>query len=307
MVVELRIGKSSISVESRRESLYKEYSMRAQTERYKAQAFEPRNLVIFFLIALGLNWLRAALVFFGILKGSSGVADPSVLFAALAGWSPTIAAFLLTAFTEGKPGVSALWTRFWNRNLSLKWLTVTLLFVPAIWLLANLVTRLIGGWNNRLFDRPDLFFAQFAIALIACLGEEFGWRGYVLPRFQVKWNALVSSLILGVIWAAWHNRFYTGLILNPIFAGAFPQPDIWEFVVWIVTFSVFFTWIFNNTHGSILMAVLFHTMMNAGSFIFWCCTYNWHWSAVLVAVAILIVFLFGPKDLVRQRTEEGTG
>jgi membrane protease YdiL (CAAX protease family) len=36
------------------------------------------------------------------------------------------------------------------------------------------------------------------------MSEEFGWRGYVLPRFQAKWNALVSSVVLGAIWASWH-------------------------------------------------------------------------------------------------------
>ena len=280
--------------------------MSTQTERYKAQAFQPRNLVLFFLIALGLHWLWAALLFFGSLKQPSGFTDPTILFVGLAGWSPTIAAFLVTALTEGKPGVSALWKRFWNRNVSLKWLIVTLLFVPAVWLVANIATRLLGGWANRLFDRPLLLFAQFAIGLSAGLGEEFGWRGYALPRFQARWNALVSSLILGVIWAAWHNQVFINVILNPISGGGFPQPATWEFLVWIITSSVFITWIFNNTNGSILMAVLFHAMMNAGAFIFWCCTSNWHWPAVLVAVAALIVIIFGPKNLVRRRAGEGT-
>ncbi len=52
------------------------------------------------------------------------------------------------------------------------------------------------------------------------------------------------------------------------------------------------------------MAVLFHAMMNAGSFFFWCCTSNWHWPAVLVAVAVLIVIIFGPRNLVRRRAVE---
>ena len=34
--------------------------------------------------------------------------------------------------------------------------------------------------------------------------EELGWRGYVLDRLQEKRSALVSSLILGVVWSLWH-------------------------------------------------------------------------------------------------------
>jgi membrane protease YdiL (CAAX protease family) len=275
--------------------------MSAQIVRYKAQALQPRNLLVFFLIALGLNWLKATLVFFDLLKAQPAFTDPAILVVALAGWTPTLAAFLVTAITEGKPGVSALWKRFWRHDFSARWLLVTLLFIPAVWLLANILTRLLGGWANRLFDRPQLFFVQFALGLSAGLGEEFGWRGYALPRFQHKWSALASSLILGLIWTAWHTRFFTTVVLGPLFRGIPPESGIWEWLVWIVISSVLTTWIYNNTHGSILAAVLFHAMMNAGSFIFWCCTASWHWPTVLAAVAIAIVLLFGPRDLLRRR------
>jgi membrane protease YdiL (CAAX protease family) len=255
---------------------------------------------MFFVISLGLVWVRQALIFFGILNGSPGLIDPGFLLAVVAGWSPTIAALVLTAVTEGRPGLGALWRRFWRSGVSLKWVIVSLAFIPAVWLVANTFTRILGGWDSRLFDRPELFIGQFAVAFVACLGEEFGWRGYVLPRLQVKWNALASSLVLGLLWATWHARYLTGAVLDPLLAGNPPQPEVWEFLIWIITSSVFTTWIFNNANGSILAAVLFHTSMNAGSYIFWCCNSNWHWPAALVAVAILIVILFGPKNLTRQ-------
>jgi hypothetical protein len=48
---------------------------------------------------------------------------------------------MMTVITEGKPGVRALWRRFWNRNLSIKWLLVILLILPALRLIANFVSR----------------------------------------------------------------------------------------------------------------------------------------------------------------------
>ncbi|WP_082663009.1 CPBP family intramembrane glutamic endopeptidase [Thermococcus sp. 2319x1] len=36
------------------------------------------------------------------------------------------------------------------------------------------------------------------------LQEEFGWRGYASPRLQANHSALVSSVIIGVLWAFWH-------------------------------------------------------------------------------------------------------
>ena len=114
----------------------------------------------------------------------------------------------MTAITEGRSGVKALWGRFWNRNLSLKWLLVTLLFYDALWLVANLVARMIDGEAYPFVDLPDPIWTIIPLFLQAFvssgMGEEFGWRGYALPRFQAKWNALVSSIVLGLIWAFWH-------------------------------------------------------------------------------------------------------
>lgn len=277
--------------------------MATQTVGYKAKAFEARNLAIFFLLALGFNWIKQALRFYGVLEAPTGITDPNVLTEILLGGGPTIAAFLITALTQGKLGVSALWKRFWNRSLSFKWLAVILLFTPGLWLVANLVTRTVNASNYRLFDQPGMYFGAFLAGLYSGLSEEFGWRGFALPRFQAKWNALISSLILGVIWVSWHTRFFTQVVLNPL-VGIPTDPGVWEWALWIMASSVLTTWIFNNTRGSILAAVLFHTAMNAGAVIFWCCSVPWHYSAVLVVATILIVIIFGAKSLLRERPEE---
>lgn len=71
--------------------------------------------------------------------------------------------------------------------------------------------------------------------------EEAGWRGFALPRLEGKYNALLSSLILGVIWTFWRlPLFYlTGAtqmsIPMPIYLGL------------VVTVSVYLTWLYNNT------------------------------------------------------------
>ncbi len=278
-----------------------------QTVGYKAKAFEPRNLAFFFLAVLGLSWTKQALLFFGILKAPSGITDPSLLLLTLTTWGPTLVAFVITAITEGKPGVRALWRRFWNRNLSIKWLIVILLFAPALWLVANIFSRTLAGQAYPFFlDKPGLFFLVFIPAFFNGLSEEFGWRGYVLPRFQAKWNALASSLILGVIWASWHTRFFTSVI-SYFSTGGHSQTDVWSWVLWIITSSVFMTWIFNHTNGSILAAALYHAMMNAGTVFFMCCESAWHWDVVQGVVAILIVIIFGAKSLVWQKPEERTG
>ena len=140
--------------------------MTAQIVGYKAKAFEPRNLAFFFLIAFGWSWFWWWLLFIsgtvtmpteiGTSKVDLGSARPIMILSVITPYGPTIGAFVVTAMTEGRIGVKALWKRFWNRNLSIKWLVVILLFFPVLRLLANLVSRTLDGqvypfltWPNQ--------------------------------------------------------------------------------------------------------------------------------------------------------------
>ena len=281
--------------------------MTTEATGYRAKAFEPRNLAYYFLIVFGLQALAYGLLITGVLKmpAQEGPAalldDPRLIILTLAAWGPIIAAFVVTALIEGKPGVRALWRRFWNRNLSLKWLLVTLLILPAIQLAANLITRLMDGQAHPVFFSYNPAWAILPMFMIAFIFngvfEEFGWRGFVLPRFQARWNALASSLILGVIWAAWHlgQWFVPGSNLY--------QRNFWLWGLGTVLLSILMTWIFNNTEGSVLAVSLFHGMVNTGTFWF---QLDWLYYGIELLVVILIVIIFGPRDLVRQRQEAKT-
>ena len=278
--------------------------MDMQTVSYKTKSFEPRNLAFFFLIVFGLQAIAYGLLIAGVLKMPSidGPAalldDPRLIILTLAAWGPIIAAFVITALTEGKPGVRALWRRFWNRNMSLKWLLVTLLILPAMQLVTNLVIRLLDGQAYPVFfsyNPPWSVIPMFIIAFIFNgMFEEFGWRGYVLPRFQARWNALPSSLILGLIWAAWHfgQWFVPGSHLY--------QRDFWLWSLGTILLSIMMTWIFNNTQGSVLAASLFHGVINTGTFWF---QLDWRYYVIELIAVILIVIIFGPENLVRQKSE----
>lgn len=283
--------------------------MNTQTEQYKAKAFEPRNLVFFFLLAFGLLWVPAVLLEILDLKRPNNITDPAaflfVFLGLLGSIGPTLAAFIITGITEGKPGAKALWKRFWNRNLSFKWLLVTLLFYDALRLVANLVARTIDGVDYPIVDLPDPIWTIIPIFLSlfisSGMGEEFGWRGYALPRFQAKWNALTSSIVLGLIWASWHipTFFIQG-------AGLY-QKNFWDWIPAMLLGSVIYTWIFNNTKGSVLAAALLHTSFNTTVVVLPTPSSLWYYFGIFLLVVILIVLIYGPKNLVRQKREEAVG
>jgi hypothetical protein len=96
--------------------------------------------------------------------------------------------------------------------------------------------------------------------VIPSLGEEPGWRGFALPRLQARYGPLLGTLILGTIHGLWHlPSFFTP------FAAPFTVSNFVGFVVAIMGASFFWTWIYNNTKGSLLIALLVHSAFNAAS------------------------------------------
>ena len=86
-----------------------------------------------------------------------------------------------------------------------------------------------------------------------------GWRGYVLPRLQTKYSALVSSLILGLIWGLWHY---------PKFLAPGNTTSFALFMLDTTAKAILYTWLYNNTNGSLLLVTLFHAASNvAGVFL----------------------------------------
>jgi membrane protease YdiL (CAAX protease family) len=105
--------------------------------------------------------------------------------------------------------------------------------------------------------------SQIAFTLFSGpIAEEAGWRGFAMPRLQSKYNALVSSLILGVLWCCWHIPlfFQTGSSQQGI-----PFPI---YLLLVVTLTLYMTWLYNNTRGSLIITVLAHFSFNlSGAFI----------------------------------------
>jgi membrane protease YdiL (CAAX protease family) len=143
---------------------------------------------------------------------------------------------------------------------------------------------------------PVLFLVSLLIN-----GEEMGWRGFALPRLQVRFSALTASLILGVIWTGFHlPLFWT---VGSTQAG---QP-ILGFLLSIVASSVIVTWLYNNT-GSLLLVLLFHASVNTWSQIIpgidtahiGVGPIYWLTTGLLCATAVLITLLFGPENLTRK-------
>jgi hypothetical protein len=272
---------------------------------------EDRNLVLYFVIVFawsGIFWLPIALF-------SLTINDPlGVLFSTISVFGPLASAFILTYFNQGKDGIRRLLKRGVDHRFGKKWLIPIFLLFPALNGSAVLVATLTEkitidmSWVSNLLSViiGDLF--MFILFCVWAAGEEFGWRGYALDRLQGRFNAIISSIVLGVIWWAWH---IPALGFQSSTLGTQPV-NVWVFLVIILEFAVLLTWIYNNTKGSILAVILFHAMFNMAAYatipianqIPTLSIPNYYSLIMILIIVIAVTIVYGPKRLVRQTKKQ---
>jgi membrane protease YdiL (CAAX protease family) len=162
---------------------------------------------------------------------------------------------------------------------------------------------------------PYLGAFVFMVLIGGPLFEEPGWSGFAQPRLQRLHGPLVGGLILGSLWALWHLPGF--LIPSEGLTDIPPRGAVLDFVVFalaLMGLRLVIMWVFNNTRGSVLMAILVHA------------SWNTFYSAALVqlfptpsvlgsylnltiascALAVVIVALTGGRLGYQQEEEPGT-
>ena len=112
----------------------------------------------------------------------------------------------------------------------------------------NIVSLVIGLALNAV-----TFTALFAF------GEEYGWRGYLLPKLLPLGEARAAAIV-GVIWGLWHAPL---LIAGLNYPGVNPWIAIAMFVPIAVLMSLLFTRLYVAAGGAVLVATLLHASLNA--------------------------------------------
>jgi len=225
------------------------------------------------------------------------------------GWGFVFASLIMTGLTLGKEGLRLLLNRYLLWRVGWKWYLVAFLLTPAIYFtgvylnaaLTNVPVDFSTVMAYKIFGASanlPFFILPFFITDLISNGEEIGWRGYVLPRLQAKYNALTSTLILGVVWGLWHL---------PKFLSHWNTTSFAWFMVHILAVAVLLSWLYNNTKGSLLLTSLFHASLNTvGVFLPVANTVSSaNMSAYIIIVvievlaAIAVILIAGPSQLSR--------
>jgi uncharacterized protein len=227
------------------------------------QVMRRHPLFFFFLIVFGLAWVYELIIL--VLLHLPPL--PWLVPAELVG--PTLSAFLMTALTQGRPGVLRLLRHYALWRVPLRWYLFTLLGIPAL-LLCNLLVLPEAVAAFRLPTPAFVLSYLMSYVIIFLVGgpllEEVGWRGFALPRLQERSGPLVGTLLLGGLWSLWHLP----LFLIPGYNGAgsgFLGISI-PFVLFAISttgLAFIITWVFNHTRGSLLLAMVLHASNNTAN------------------------------------------
>lgn len=199
------------------------------------------DLVVYYVIACAVTWSLASL---------AGISFRLVL---LALFGPALAALVASFIREGGAGPRELVKRVFIWRVHPKWYAAVIA-IPLLHVLAVLgLERALG--RAAPFDLGDFSTTSLILGVLV-VGEEVGWRGYLLPRLLDRFSAVTASLIVGALWGLWH----LSLFLTPAFPHA--ERSFPLFMLTTIVYSVWFTWLFLRTRGSVLLATLFHASIN---------------------------------------------
>lgn len=267
---------------------------------FKKSSSDLHDLSLFFLIAFAWTWLMDLPRLISAAGWISLPAWLSPVLGYVAVFGPSIAAFGLTGLRSGKNGMRSLWRRGWEVCFRKTWFLPALLLVPACGALTLGLLSFFGAplpWEYAL-PPTMLVPVGLLIWLAGALPEEYGWRGYALDRLQNHLNPLPASLVLGLIWSVWH------LPLHFIPGTTQAVIPFWEFTSQTVVLAVLYTWLHNETGGSVLIAGLFHATGNlTGAVIPYWTTSAGRWisflSLLLPALWVIISKFTRPAHPVR--------
>ena len=253
---------------------------------------EKKRIVIYVALAYGLAWALWFAVVYPMVNGG-GLGTSMQLAIAAGMFAPAIAAALTRLIT--KEGFKDAWIKprafkkTW-RYYVLAWFgpLVLVLAGAALYFLINpadfdpSMSYVIQATREQAeamgvemnIDDEAIRLTQIAslatlviapaINAVTCFGEEWGWRGYLLPHLLERFSLPVTLLVSGIIWGIWHAPITVlGHNYGLGYAG-YPFTGIAAMCLFCIVLGVFMSYITLRT-GSCLPAVFAHGMVNGSA------------------------------------------
>jgi CAAX amino terminal protease family. len=178
------------------------------------------------------------------------------LWALFRGFGPAVAALIAAYYKEGRSGIRTIFASLIRWKVQPRWYVLGFLWPIAAVGAGILAAHFFAHVSLKpaMNFAPRLILVFFAMAIVdGPLGEEIGWRGFLLPELLRKMNPIVAGMMVGVIWWMWHIPLYL----------ADGKSIPWALYLLNTTaLSLIFTWFFLRTKESTFFAIFLHNMSN---------------------------------------------
>jgi CAAX protease family protein len=178
--------------------------------------------------------------------------------------APMIAALIMRIFVS-KEGLRGSLGLLRSPKYYLAALVAPAIFATAVVLIVQALGLGEFGWSVAEWSIYFMLTLSALPVTLFTFGEEYGWRGYLLPRL-LPLGEVKATVLVGLIWAPWHA---------PLLLAGLNYPDVnfWGalvvFCLVVVGLSFAYTWFYVASGGSVLIAAVLHASFNNFSDAFW--------------------------------------
>ncbi|MDG1025203.1 MAG: type II CAAX endopeptidase family protein [Gammaproteobacteria bacterium] len=269
-------------------------------------AYEPKQ---FFILTFAVTW---TCWFAAPYLGDPIDSDLIFLMLMLAGlFTPFISALYLIVISKN----NALKSLFFNKLFNIKyinWRTIALFLIlfPASIIISVLISTLFGYSFDQFTIADEFSFSiggipTLLILLLAACFEELGWRGYAVESLTNKFNYFEATAIFGLLWSLWHLPMF---FIPESYQAELLQENfilVINFFVSIIPLAFIISWFCKKNRGSILGAILIHSIINLTQEFFVVSPYTkCIQTLILIVIAAIFVIIdrnvfFGDAEKVR--------
>jgi uncharacterized protein len=193
--------------------------------------------------------------------GGLQISPAFIACAIIGGFGPSLAALMVTRLSGGRAALGALLRPLLNWRIGLGKLAFVLLLFPVATLVSVAIQSILLGAPK--WPDPSLLAMALVWPILAALGEELGWRGFLLPRLERRFGLLTAAIVVGVLWGLWHLP--ADYIALKGYGDLFWLAFLINGPIVLTAHSVVMAWIWRTTGGSTFAAVLYHFSVTASA------------------------------------------
>ena len=266
--------------------------------------YKPKQFFILIFAVTWTFWFAAPYL------GDPINSDPIFLMFMLAGlFTPFTTALYLIFISKNDALKSTFSNKLFNTKL-VKWKTIPLFLIlfPASIIISVLISTIFGYSFDQFTIADEFSFSiggipTLLVLLLAACFEELGWRGYAVESLNNKFNYFEATAIFGILWSLWHLPMF---FIPESYQAELLQEDfilVINFFVSIIPLAFIISWFCKKTSGSILGAILIHSVVNLSQEFFLVSPYT-KCIQTLILIVIAAIFIIVDRNVFFGDAEE---